>query len=301
MNRATACRAPHSSSSALALRSGETRPSPRENVYGHQKRLRFIEAQLGEQLLRLGKAPEAMEILDVGCGTGVMITRPLALQGFRLTGLDIDSTSIERAARLNFEPHLPNLAYVTGALEEQPWIRSFDAVICSEILEHVEDPDRLINRLKGCLKPGGLLLVTVPNGYGLFELDSHLWQLLQRIPGFWRLEEAWVKATHVLLALLGRRRRIQAAREAEDRADNLASLNDDSPHCQSFTYSKVTKLFRRNGLEMIASGKSALWAGPMANLVMRDFNGLVALNCRVVDFLPSWMASGMYFCFRNPG
>ena len=65
-----------------------------ETLYGVNKRLRFIQDTLS------GWTDPT--ILDVGCGTGALLTLPLARRGWRITGLDIHAESIEsgRAARL---------------------------------------------------------------------------------------------------------------------------------------------------------------------------------------------------------
>ena len=53
----------------------------------------------------------------------------------------------------------------------------FDAVIASEILEHLDDEELRdsLAVIHEKLKPGGKLLVTTPNGYSLFELENLLW------------------------------------------------------------------------------------------------------------------------------
>ena len=52
-----------------------------------------------------------------------------------------------------------------------------DVIIASEFLEHLSDQD-IINYLKqvrNTLRPGGYFLVTVPNGFGCFEIESFFW------------------------------------------------------------------------------------------------------------------------------
>jgi SAM-dependent methyltransferase len=214
-----------------------------------------------------------------------------------VTGLDLDPVSIRQAGRLNVAPVLPNLSYVAGRLEEQSWGGVFDAVVASEVLEHLPDPDGLVVALVRCLKPDGILLMTVPNGYGPFEIDSHLWEAAHRVPGFWRLESGWIKMKGALLALGGHAAAARAAAAVEDRPESMATLNENSPHCQRFTRGKVVRLMQRHGLRVVAWGKSAVWSGPFAHTLLRDFGAAIRLNCALADWLPAWMTSGLYFCF----
>ena len=273
-------------------------PPGRENVYGHRKRLEFIAARLRQRQASPGAA-RPLRVLDIGCGTGVMITRPLAGLGHEVTGLDLDPVSIRQAQRLNVAPTLPNLTYIAGRLEEQPWDGMFDAVVASEILEHLPDPDRLVDALARCLKSDGLLLLTVPNGYGPFEMDSHLWEALQKVPGFWRLESAWIRSKARLLKLAGHGAAAREATQAEDHPDSRATLNENSPHCQRFTRGKVARLMERHGLRLVDWGKSAVWSGPIAHTLLRDWSAAIRLNCALADRLPAWMTSGLYFCFAR--
>jgi 2-polyprenyl-3-methyl-5-hydroxy-6-metoxy-1,4-benzoquinol methylase len=296
--REAAARDAHASVPARAREEAHAHPPGRENVYGHRKRLEFIAARLRERRESLGSA-RPLRVLDIGCGTGVMITRPLASLGHEVTGLDLDPVSIRQASRLNVAPTLPNLTYVAGRLEEQRWDGAFDAVVASEVLEHLPDPDALVDALARCLRADGLLLLTVPNGYGPFEIDSYVWEALHRIPGFWRLESAWIKSKARVLDLAGRGAAARAATEVEDRPDSRATLNENSPHCQRFTRGKVVRLMERHGLRLAGWGKSAVWSGPIAHTLLRDWGAAIRLNCALADRLPAWMTSGLYFCFAR--
>lgn len=50
---------------------------------------------------------------------------------------------------------------------------TFDAVICTQVLEHVSDPQRVINELHRVLKPGGQLFLTAPQGWGIHNEPYH--------------------------------------------------------------------------------------------------------------------------------
>jgi SAM-dependent methyltransferase len=49
------------------------------------------------------------------------------------------------------------------------WAQKFDSALCVNLLESVEDPEAVIASLTGCLKPGGSLVVLVPQGKTLFS------------------------------------------------------------------------------------------------------------------------------------
>lgn len=278
-------------------RSRDRAPVMRENVYGHQKRLRFLLERIENLREAWGLMPEQVRVLDVGCGTGVMITRPLAEQGYQVTGLDIDKESIVLARDLHSAASLPNLRFVEGSIEMQPWVKVFHAVICSEVLEHQPNPSALIRSMRKCITDSGLLLITVPNGYGLFELDSFLWHQLNRIRGFSRVAlAAEIRLKQFFLRLIGSQLDL-AVREYENSPERRATLNERQPHCQFFTWTRLCNLVSQSGFSLIASANSSFWAGPLANYVLREFNTLIRINTRVADFLPRCAASGWYLCF----
>jgi 2-polyprenyl-3-methyl-5-hydroxy-6-metoxy-1,4-benzoquinol methylase len=274
----------------------------RENVYGHQKRLRFFLSEIENLAAWSGRAPGALRVLDVGCGTGVMVTRPLAERGYDVTGLDTDETSIARARNLNAGGRgLSNLRFVLGRLEEQRLDAPFDVIVCSEVLEHLPEPHRLLRAMTDRLADDGVLLVTVPNGFGLFEIDSHLYEALSRVPGFWRLPDLWLRGKARVLAATRRGAQALRAAEDEDRPERISSLTVGQPHCQVFTPGRAGRLFRSCGLRLVLSGRSSLWAGPFAHLMLRDFDPLIRLNCRLADLLPAQLASGLFFSLRKAG
>src|SRR3954452_21279167 len=100
------------------------------------KRLNFIIEALKSKL------PQGAEVLDVGCGNGV-ISRSLGEQGFKVKGVDISEKAIARAKELN---KFSNVTFEVKSAEQLVADGSkYHAIICSEVLEHLNHPEKLLN------------------------------------------------------------------------------------------------------------------------------------------------------------
>lgn len=96
-------------------------------------------------------------VLDVGCGTG-WFSQWAALRGATVTSLDIGVRLLDKARqRCRTRP-------IAGDACRLPLAsNTFDVVISSECIEHTIDPTLALREIHRVTKPGGLLLVTVPN------------------------------------------------------------------------------------------------------------------------------------------
>lgn len=248
-----------------------------ENVYGSHKRLLWV----------LRHLTPADEILEVGCGTGYMLCRPLARLGYHVRGIDLDLKSIERGQQLlrdeGLDPTILSATPLSGVSH------SPSAIILSEVLEHLRDEELriLLTEVRSRLRPEGTLLVTVPNGYGCFEVEDFLWRRL-RIgnllfrSGFCHLVES-TKARYL-------------GPEAIDpgQPSTLAS----SPHVQRFTLASISHRLQQAGFEIVDRRGSVVFAGPFSNLFFAGFDSLLAANARWGD---RWgrFASGYFLACRK--
>ena len=135
-----------------------------ENSYAHRKRFLFIKNQIDLY-------PKSMpKILDIGCGSGLLLSLPLAENGYNITGIDPDQSSIDFINKINvFE----NAKFFKKCIEDCD-LQAFDIIIISEVLEHLERPEELLYEAKKRMHKDSLLIVTVPNGYGHFEIEKFI-------------------------------------------------------------------------------------------------------------------------------
>lgn len=110
--------------------------------------------------------------VDVGCGTGHLLAE-LRKAGFagRLVGLDSATT-----AGAQVHAHGLNLEFYPGYLSAQPWHKEFDLVLCTEVLEHCDYPANIVHDMICAVKPGGMIVITVPDGRkDTWEGHIHFW------------------------------------------------------------------------------------------------------------------------------
>jgi 2-polyprenyl-6-hydroxyphenyl methylase/3-demethylubiquinone-9 3-methyltransferase len=102
------------------------------------------------------------EVLDLGCAGGFM-AEALAKRGAAVTGIDPAAQAIA-AARAHAADEGLNIRYDVGVGENLPYAENaFDAIVCVDVLEHVDDLDRVIQECARVLRPGGLFLFDTIN------------------------------------------------------------------------------------------------------------------------------------------
>ena len=113
----------------------------------HRSRIRAIERLLGG----------AGSVLDIGCGPGVLLHQMRA-RGWKVRGTE-RSPAAARQARDVF--HLDVRAQDVDELVAEG--ATFDAVVLWHVAEHLHTPAEVVRRIARLLRPGGVLLIAVPN------------------------------------------------------------------------------------------------------------------------------------------
>lgn len=96
-------------------------------------------------------------VVDLGCGAGNLIPY---FGGVPYIGMDISSSLLEKARGRG----RAGASFVRGGVEQLPFKdNSLMCVFCSEVIEHVLEPERLLDEVRRVLHPGGTAVISVPN------------------------------------------------------------------------------------------------------------------------------------------
>jgi ubiquinone/menaquinone biosynthesis C-methylase UbiE len=119
--------------------------------------IRRLERQRIEAIIELASPRPGERVLEVGCGAGHVLER---FEGTRRTGIDLSTGMLSRIRRRLGEA----VVLARGSGDALPFADgSFDIVVCTEVLEHVPDPEAVVKELVRVAGPAGRVVVSIPN------------------------------------------------------------------------------------------------------------------------------------------
>ena len=117
---------------------------------------RFVNGHFAHDTLR--------DVLDAGCGYTLPLDFPRSV---RLVGLDESSEALAKNENID--------AAIVGDVESHPFaVGEYDAILCWNVLEHLERPRRALANMARALRPGGMLIIGIPNLWSLKGMVTKL-------------------------------------------------------------------------------------------------------------------------------
>ncbi len=192
-------------------------------------------------------------LIDIGSGVGDFLKMSVQAHvaneyiGFEISemGVDISRHKVPEAIFYQVDLYSPPKEVI-------PYIAMADVVVCSEVIEHVDDPIEFCRRIKAYVKPGGKLLLTVPGG-PMSSFDKHIGH------------------------------RTHFNRASIDKLLTAAGFNVDKIHLSGFPFFNLYRLlvlFRGKRLITDIKSNQGIFSRVLSNLMMGCFRVLFFFNMR---------------------
>lgn len=244
---------------------------PRENIYAHTKKLRFILERLNRAIERKGGA---VELLDFGCGNGSAVSRFLMLDRVRYHGVDFHPESLAYARERFGGP-------AASFTERVPEGVRFDVLVYADVLEHLDDPAEILREHAARSAPDAVLIASVPNGYGAFENEKRL--------------DRWLKIGAILDLPARVRRNLRAPRPSSSADREGVPYNDDSGHVQFFSVRRLRRVLADAGFRLDELKNGAFVGAPVSERYLLRGERVARWNASAADVVPHWAAASWLF------
>jgi len=106
---------------------------------------------------RFADRSRPLDVLEIGCGTGNVLTALCGIPNLRLTGSEIYLQGLRYA-----RTRLPDVEFIQLDATDIPFRETFDVIGAFDVLEHITDDEQVIREVHDALRSGGLFIVTVP-------------------------------------------------------------------------------------------------------------------------------------------
>jgi protein-tyrosine phosphatase len=138
----------------------------------HRGRIDLFRSLL-DGLFQRGAIRRMERALDIGCNGG-FFAKLMSDAGFRhVRGIDVSEADISLATRkFGFQSPTRDLTFTLTRAEDLPSDQLYDLILCTEVIEHTERPDLVVEKIKELVAPGGFAIVSLPNALSLPYLFS---------------------------------------------------------------------------------------------------------------------------------
>jgi 2-polyprenyl-3-methyl-5-hydroxy-6-metoxy-1,4-benzoquinol methylase len=151
-----------------ALNDALAREHPIDDYYARSAwPIRFVESRRLGLVRRFVGDANGLDVAEVGSGGGHVLRM---FPNARLTAIDVSGVQLE-IAKKNLARY--DVCFVKGEVDKLDLpMASYDRIICTEVLEHVVDPDAVLGAIARLLRPSGVAVITVPNDPLIHSIKS---------------------------------------------------------------------------------------------------------------------------------
>ena len=183
----------------------------------------------------LGRIDNFKNMLDIGCGNGVFSSEARRRTGCALHGVDGSNYALQQAKSRGFESLSLVSDFNVDPLPFEP--EQFDFCLCKDLLEHLLRPEFVLREIHRVLRPGGNLLVHVPNHFPLEGRIRFLFHNNIDTYNYFPESKRW-----------------------------------DFPHIRFFTHESFTELLELNGFRIVLNLNGHFPAIPYGRFLSRQRN-----------------------------
>ncbi len=128
------------------------------NYYTHTNPLiKYIENKRIHSIIKMLKPNNNDKIIEIGCGAGHILKR---INKGKITGLDLSTYALKLARKRLSDK---NVKLIKGNAEKLQFKDKFDKIICTEVLEHVQHPKKVIKEIQKISKNDSIIVISIPN------------------------------------------------------------------------------------------------------------------------------------------
>jgi len=135
-----------------------------------------LQARVRHNFLKKLIQPMDGKFLVIGCGSKDEMA--IFQNKKQVTGIDISKTAVESQKK-----RFPEMQFLVADAQDLPFDdKSFDCIVCSEVIEHLPNDEKFLNGVQRILKKSGILIITAPNWYSWYGLARRLGEFILRKP-----------------------------------------------------------------------------------------------------------------------
>ena len=108
-------------------------------------------------------------VLEIGCGTGHFLKRARDERGLVVIGIDLNQRAVREAQDEGLSVYCMDIPEAASR-----WVNRFDAVCSFQVLEHIQNPKDFLLQASTMLRPGGKLLLGIPNGDSFLKYQFNI-------------------------------------------------------------------------------------------------------------------------------